>query len=69
MGEVKQGERRGCISLAFGLVTRDWTPHPVYTKYRRRFGIEAPYRLLRPVKILTNSRNPALRFCFLGWVC
>ena len=44
----------------------DWTPHQVYTKYRRRFGIEASYRILRQVKVLTNSRNPALRFFLLG---
>lgn len=52
--------------LAFVLVTLDWTPQQVYRKYRRRFGIEASYRLLRQVKVLTNSRNPALRFFFLG---
>ena len=52
--------------LAFVLVNLDWTPHQVFTKYRRRFGIEASYRLLRQVKLLTNSRNPALRFFFLG---
>ncbi|MBK8025026.1 MAG: hypothetical protein IPK19_27360 [Chloroflexi bacterium] len=27
--------------------------------------MEASYRLLRRVKVLTNSRNPALRFFFL----
>jgi putative transposase len=52
--------------LAFVLVNLDWTPQQVYRKYRRRFGIEASYRLLRQVKVLTNSRNPALRFFFLG---
>jgi len=52
--------------LAFVLVNLDWTPHQVYAKYRRRFGIEASYRLLRQVKVLTNSRNPALRFFLLG---
>lgn len=52
--------------LAFVLVNLDWTPYQVYTKYRRRFGIEASYRLLRQVKVLTNSRNPALRFFLLG---
>jgi len=52
--------------LAFVLVRLDWTPRQVYRKYRRRFGIEASYRLLRQVKVLTNSRNPALRFFFLG---
>jgi hypothetical protein len=52
--------------LAFVLVNPDWTPRQVYSKYRRRFGIEASYRLLRQVKVLTNSRNPALRFFLLG---
>lgn len=52
--------------LAFVLVKLSWTRQPVYQKYRRRFGIECSYRLLRQVKVLTNSRNPALRFCLLG---
>lgn len=52
--------------LAFVLVDLEWTPRQVYHNYRRRFGIEASYRLLRQVKVLTNSRNPALRFFFLG---
>lgn len=52
--------------LAFVTVLLDWTPRQVYSKYRRRFGIEASYRLLRQVKVLTNSRNPALRFFFFG---
>jgi hypothetical protein len=34
--------------------------HELYDQY------EAAYRLLRQVKVLTNSRNPALRFFFLG---
>ncbi|MDX1990750.1 MAG: hypothetical protein SF029_00075 [bacterium] len=52
--------------LAFILIHLDWTPHLVFSKYRRRFGIEASYRMLRQVKVLTNSRNPALRFFLLG---
>jgi putative transposase len=52
--------------LAFVLIQLDWIPRQVYGKYRRRFGIEASYRLLRQVKVLTNSRNPALRFFFFG---
>jgi hypothetical protein len=52
--------------LAFVTVHLDWTSRQVYAKYRRRFGIEASYRMLRQVKVLTNSRNPALRFFFLG---
>lgn len=52
--------------LAFVLVHLDWTPRQVYRNYRRRFGIESSYRLLRQVKVLTNSRNAALRFFFSG---
>lgn len=52
--------------LAFVLVHLDWTPHQVYAKYRRRFGVECSYRGLRQVKVLTNSRNPALRFFLFG---
>ena len=52
--------------LAFVLVHLGWSPRQVFTKYRRRFGIEASYRILRQVKALTNSRNPALRFFLLG---
>jgi putative transposase len=60
------GGKRRRKWLAFVLVCLDWTPPQVYTKYRRRFGIECSYRLLRQVKVLTNSRNPALRFFLLG---
>jgi hypothetical protein len=52
--------------LAFVLVNLDWTPRQVYNKHRRRFGIEVSYRLLRQVKVLTNSRNPALCFFLIG---
>ena len=52
--------------LAFVLVHLDWSPKQVFSQYRRRFGIEASYRILRQVKVLTNSRNPALRFFLLG---
>jgi len=52
--------------LVFVLIHLAWTPRQVYHNYRRRFGIEASYRSLRQVKVLTNSRNPALRFFFLG---
>lgn len=61
--KTKQKQRKW---LAFVLVQLDWTAAQVMKKYRRRFGIEASYRLLRQVKVLTNSRNPALRFFFFG---
>ena len=53
-------------SLAFVLVHLNWTLPQVYQKYRRRFGVKCSYRLLRQVKVLTSSRNPALRLFLLG---
>lgn len=53
--------------LAFVVIHLDWTPKKVYKRYRRRFGIECSYRLLRQVRAITTSRNPALRFFLLGF--
>jgi hypothetical protein len=52
--------------LAFVLVHLTWSPRQVMKKYRRRFGIEVSYRMARQVKVLSNSRNPALRFFLFG---
>jgi putative transposase len=38
----------------------------IYQEYRRRFGVECSYRLLRRVRATTTSCNPALRFFFLS---
>jgi hypothetical protein len=52
--------------LAFILIFLDWKPDKVYEEYRRRFGIECSYRMLRRVRASTTSRNPSLRFFLLG---
>lgn len=52
--------------LAFILILLDWKPEKVYEEYRRRFGIECSYRILRRVRASTTSRNPSLRFFLLG---
>lgn len=52
--------------LLFVLLDLDWTPAQVYQKYRRRFGVECSYRLLRQARARTTSQNPALRFFLLG---
>jgi hypothetical protein len=52
--------------LAFILILLDWKPDKVYQEYRRRFGIECSYRMLRRVRAATTSRNPSLRFFLLG---
>jgi putative transposase len=61
----KSGKRRRKW-LLFMVIHLDWSPYQVYEDYRRRFGIECSYRLLRRVRALTTSLNPALRFFLLG---
>jgi putative transposase len=53
--------------LAFVMLYIDWAPKQVFKRYRRRFGIECSYRMMRQVRVLTTSRNPALRFFLLGF--
>lgn len=64
--DPRQGNKRRRKWLGFVLVLLTWTPNKVVQKYRRRFGIESSYRLLRQVKTRTNSRNIALRFFLLA---
>ena len=52
--------------LLFVVLDVGWTPRQVYQKYRRRFGVECSYRLLRQSRARTTSQNPALRFFLLG---
>jgi hypothetical protein len=61
----KTGKRRRKW-LAFIVILLDWTADKVYQQYRRRFGIECSYRLLRRVRATTTSRNPAMRFFLLS---
>ncbi len=52
--------------LAFMIIGLDWSPDKIYDEYRRRFGVECSYRLLRRVRASTTSRRPAVRFFLLG---
>lgn len=61
----KTGKRRRKW-LAFIVILLDWPVEKIYQEYRRRFGVECSYRLLRRVRATTTSRNPALRFFFLS---
>ena len=53
--------------LAYVVIDLAWTPKKVYKRYRRRFGIECSYRIIRQVRVMTTSRNPALRFFLLSF--
>jgi hypothetical protein len=61
----KSGKRRRKW-LAFIVIELDWPPEKVHHDYRRRFGIECSYRILRRVRAMTTSRNPAVRFFLLA---
>ena len=61
----KSGKRRRKW-LAFIVIRLDWSPHKIYQRYRRRFGIESSYRSMRQARARTTSRNPALRFFLLA---
>ncbi|MBL6983790.1 MAG: hypothetical protein ISR58_21615 [Anaerolineales bacterium] len=61
----KTGKRRRKW-LSFIVILLDWSADKVYQQYRRRFGVECSYRLLRRVRATTTSRNPAMRFFLLS---
>jgi putative transposase len=52
--------------LAFLVILLDWSPDKIYQEYRRRFGVECSYRILRRLRATTTSRNPVLRFFLLS---
>lgn len=52
--------------LAFIVILLDWPVEKIFQEYRRRFGVECSYRLLRRVRASTTSRNPAMRFFLLS---
>lgn len=64
--DPRNGNKRRVKWLAFVTVGLAWLPNKVFQKYRRRFGIESSYRILRQVRTRTNSRNVALRFFLLA---
>jgi putative transposase len=61
----KDGKRRRKW-LLFVVIGLDWSTKKVKTRYRRRFGIESTYRQMRQMRILSTSRNPAVKFFLLG---
>jgi putative transposase len=62
----KHGRRRRKW-LLFVIIGLDWSAKKVMKRYRRRFGIESTYRQRRQLRIISTSRNPAVRFFLLGF--
>jgi len=52
--------------LSFIIICLDWSVDKIHDEYRRRFGVECSYRLLRRLRATTTSRNPVLRFFLLS---
>jgi len=52
--------------LSFIVILVDWNVDQIHNEYRRRFGVECSYRLLRRLRATTTSRNPVLRFFLLS---
>lgn len=52
--------------LSFIIILLDWSVDKIHDQYRRRFGVECSYRLLRRLRATTTSRNPVLRFFLLS---
>lgn len=61
----KHGKRRRKW-LLFVVIGLDWSPKKVKKRYRRRFGIETTYRQRRQMRVVSTSRNPAVKFFLLG---
>jgi Transposase DDE domain len=65
-GQRGQRKRRHARWFLYVLIHVQLSPQAAHAKYRYRFGIESSYRLMRQVRVRTNSRNPALRFLFMA---
>lgn len=52
--------------LSFIVILLNWSVDKIHDEYRRRFGVECSYRLLRRIRATTTSRNPVLRFFLLS---
>jgi putative transposase len=59
--------RQGLAHFAYVLIGQlKIKPHQVFEIYRRRFGIEASYRLMNTVRARTSSTSVALRLFYVG---
>lgn len=63
----KRGQAKNHGSwLLYVLINLKLKPEHCHGRYRRRFGIESSYRLMRQLRLRSNSRNPAMRFLYMA---
>lgn len=59
--------RQGLVRFAYVVIGElSLLPHQVFQEYRRRFAIEASYRLMNSMRARTTSRSPALRLLLVA---
>ena len=65
---VKKGKtaQRSLEWSAFILIRTKPPLNKIFHLYRHRFGIESSYRIMRQLRIPTNSRNPMMRFIYMS---
>lgn len=76
-GKRNQKKKRKARWFLYVLIHIELKPQSIHKRYRHRFGIESSYRLMRQLRVRTNSRNPAMRFLFMSlgfilvnvWLC
>lgn len=61
-----QAKKRKGSWFLYVLIKLELKPEQCHARYRRRFGIESSYRLMRQVRVRSNSRNPAMRFLYMA---
>ncbi|MEA1877871.1 MAG: transposase [Bacteroidota bacterium] len=56
--------KNGVKNIGYFYYGLDWKPNKIASVYKKRFGIEASYRMRNIVRIKTSSRNPIVRYYF-----
>ena len=60
-------QRQGLVHFAYVVIGKlDLPPHQVFEEYRRRFAIEASYRLMNTVRARTTSTSVTLRLLLVA---
>lgn len=55
-------KKHGRLPLGYVVNNIDWKPNKIAKTYRRRFSIEASYRMRNIVRPRTTSKNPTIRY-------
>ena len=58
--------RQGLAYFAYAVHRINLKLRAVHEDYRKRFGIETSYRIKNTCRIKTSTKNPAVRFLFVG---